>query len=115
VIKRKTAKDRLKRALKALSEWCRKNRHRPIKEQHQTLKQKVHPRKKGDIALLRVNRALCSPLFPVNKALCPALFVPILPETSRIGPELRFGQVPLRAWCESAHRRMSGLLSFRRP
>ena len=41
VIKRKTARNRLKRALLALSVWCRKNRHRPIKEQHQTLKQKV--------------------------------------------------------------------------
>jgi RNA-directed DNA polymerase len=41
VIKRKTARSRRKRALLAMSESCRKNRHRPIKEQHQTLKQKV--------------------------------------------------------------------------
>jgi len=41
VIKRKTARNRLKRALKALSEWCRKNRHRPIKEQYQKLRQKM--------------------------------------------------------------------------
>ncbi len=41
VVKRKTARSRLKRALSALSEWCRKNLHLPIKEQHQKLKQKL--------------------------------------------------------------------------
>jgi group II intron reverse transcriptase/maturase len=41
VIKRQTSRSRLKRALHALSEWCRVNRHLPIQEQHQTLKQKV--------------------------------------------------------------------------
>jgi RNA-directed DNA polymerase len=41
VIKRKTAKSRLKRAFQALSEWCRVNRHEPIAIQHQTLKQKL--------------------------------------------------------------------------
>jgi len=35
VIKRKTARSRLKRALQALSEWCRQNRHEPILVQHQ--------------------------------------------------------------------------------
>ena len=41
VVKRKTAKGRLKRAFQALSEWCRVNRHQPIAVQHQTLKQKL--------------------------------------------------------------------------
>jgi group II intron reverse transcriptase/maturase len=41
VIKRKTAGSRLKRALAALSDWCRKNLHRPIKEQHQKLTEKL--------------------------------------------------------------------------
>ena len=41
VIKRKTAKSRLKRAFQALSAWCRANRHEPIAIQHQTLKQKL--------------------------------------------------------------------------
>jgi RNA-directed DNA polymerase len=41
VVKRKTANSRLKRALSALSEWCRKNLHLPIKEQHQKLTQKL--------------------------------------------------------------------------
>jgi group II intron reverse transcriptase/maturase len=41
VIKRKTARSRLKRAIQALSEWCCKNRHQPITVQHQTLKQKL--------------------------------------------------------------------------
>ena len=41
VVKRRTAASRLKRALSALSEWCRKNLHLPIKEQHQKLSQKL--------------------------------------------------------------------------
>jgi RNA-directed DNA polymerase len=41
VIKRKTAKSRLKRAFQALSEWCRVNRHEPIAIQHQMLEQKL--------------------------------------------------------------------------
>jgi RNA-directed DNA polymerase len=41
VVKRKTAKSRLKRALAALTEWCRKNLHLPIREQHQKLTQKL--------------------------------------------------------------------------
>jgi RNA-directed DNA polymerase len=41
VIKRKTARSRLKRAWQTLSDWCRVNRHQPIPVQHQTLKQKL--------------------------------------------------------------------------
>jgi hypothetical protein len=35
------AKNRLKRALAALAERCRKNLHAPIKEQHQKLTEKL--------------------------------------------------------------------------
>ena len=41
VVKRKTAKSRLNRALSALSDWCGKNLHLPVKEQHQKLTQKL--------------------------------------------------------------------------
>jgi group II intron reverse transcriptase/maturase len=41
VIKRKTASNRLTRAVVAISEWCRKSRHRPLPEQHQALCQKL--------------------------------------------------------------------------
>ena len=41
VIKRKTAKGRLSRALDALSAWCAKNRHLPTREQHQKLTEKL--------------------------------------------------------------------------
>ena len=41
MIKRKTAKSRLKRALQTLSDWCRRNRHQPVIVQHHTLKQKL--------------------------------------------------------------------------
>jgi hypothetical protein len=41
VVKRKTAKSRLKRALLALSEWCRKHLHLSVKEQHHKLTQKL--------------------------------------------------------------------------
>jgi RNA-directed DNA polymerase len=42
VVKRETAKGRLRRALHALSAWCRANLHLPIKEQHQKLSRKLH-------------------------------------------------------------------------
>jgi group II intron reverse transcriptase/maturase len=41
VVKRKTAKSRLERALAKLSEWCRKHLHLPIEEQHHKLTQKL--------------------------------------------------------------------------
>ena len=41
VIKQRTAKGRFRRGLKAIAEWCRKNRHRPIREQHQILGRKM--------------------------------------------------------------------------
>ena len=41
VIKRKTASNRLSRALHKISQWCRRNRHRPVREQHHILSQKL--------------------------------------------------------------------------
>lgn len=41
VVQRKTAKDRLKRSIKRIYQWCRKNRHVPIGDQWQTLCRKV--------------------------------------------------------------------------
>ena len=37
VVKRKTAKDRLGRALRQAHEWCRRHRHRPVEYQHRHL------------------------------------------------------------------------------
>jgi group II intron reverse transcriptase/maturase len=41
VVKRKTAKDRLNRALKTTGRWCRANRHLSIGEQRRTLNRKL--------------------------------------------------------------------------
>ncbi len=41
VVKRKTAGSRFHRAVKAVAQWCRLNRHLPIREQHQALSQKL--------------------------------------------------------------------------
>jgi group II intron reverse transcriptase/maturase len=41
VIRRRTAKDRLARALTRVNDWCRTFRHQPIKEQWRTLVQKL--------------------------------------------------------------------------
>ena len=41
MIKRKTAPSRLRRALTAIAQWCRANRHRPIHEQHSSLASKL--------------------------------------------------------------------------
>lgn len=41
IVKCKTAAKRLSRALRAVAEWCRANRHRPVREQHEQLGRKV--------------------------------------------------------------------------
>jgi len=41
VVKRRTAKDRLRRAATALTSWCKQNRHRPVREQAETLSVKL--------------------------------------------------------------------------
>ena len=40
-VKRRTAASRIRRFTKAIGQWCKRNRHRPIKEQHQKLCQKL--------------------------------------------------------------------------
>jgi len=41
VVRKKTAKSRQRRTLKRISEWCRRNRHLSIPEQHRMLSQKL--------------------------------------------------------------------------
>jgi group II intron reverse transcriptase/maturase len=41
VVKRKTAKGRFGRALKRVRQWCRLNRHRPLRAQHEALNRKL--------------------------------------------------------------------------
>jgi RNA-directed DNA polymerase len=41
IIKRKTSHQRSNRGLKRIAEWCRRNRHRPIADQHKELCQKL--------------------------------------------------------------------------
>lgn len=41
VLKKKTAKDRLSRALRRIREWCRLHRHDPVKVQHRSLVRKL--------------------------------------------------------------------------
>ena len=41
VIKKQTARKRLNRFLRMLWNWCKKNRHEPIEEQHETLSSKL--------------------------------------------------------------------------
>ena len=41
VVKQKTSKSRFARALERMKEWCQKNRHRPLPEQHKALCQKL--------------------------------------------------------------------------
>lgn len=42
VVKRKTAKKRLKRAMRNIHVYCRNNKHEPIREQHADLRSKLH-------------------------------------------------------------------------
>ena len=41
VVQRRTAADRFRRAIRTIAEWCWRNCHRPIAEQHETLSQKL--------------------------------------------------------------------------
>ncbi len=41
VIRQYTAKDRYARAVKAINEWCRINRHMPVEKQHEKLSEKM--------------------------------------------------------------------------
>jgi RNA-directed DNA polymerase len=41
VVKQKTAKDRLRRALKRVADWCRRYRHQPLREQWAALRRKL--------------------------------------------------------------------------
>lgn len=41
VVKRRTAKDRFSRALRRISEWCRKHRHDPLRSQQRELSRKL--------------------------------------------------------------------------
>jgi hypothetical protein len=41
VVKRRTAKDRFRRALKEISQWCRQHRHLPVAEQQRVLTWKL--------------------------------------------------------------------------
>ena len=41
IVRQKTAKDRFSRALRRVGDWCRKYRHRPLREQQKTLGQKL--------------------------------------------------------------------------
>jgi group II intron reverse transcriptase/maturase len=41
VVKRRTMRSRLKRAIGALATWCRQHRHEPVKKQHGVLSQKL--------------------------------------------------------------------------
>jgi hypothetical protein len=41
IVKPKTMASRLNRALKAVGEWCRRNRHLPVRDQHRILSMKL--------------------------------------------------------------------------
>jgi RNA-directed DNA polymerase len=41
VVKRRTVQGRLSRAIKKIAQWCRRNRHQPLGEQHRALSQKL--------------------------------------------------------------------------
>ena len=41
MVKTKTARQRLSRGLKRIAEWCRRNRHLPVAQQHQELCRKL--------------------------------------------------------------------------
>ena len=55
MVKQKTAPSRFSRALRTIAQWCRENRHRPVREQHHTLSQKL----RGHFAYYGINVSRC--------------------------------------------------------
>jgi hypothetical protein len=51
IIKRKTAKDRFRRALKRVAQWCREHRHDTIEQQQKALRMKLQVRCRGGASL----------------------------------------------------------------
>ena len=41
MVERKTSQSRFRRGMTAIADWCRRNRHDPIPQQHVTLSQKL--------------------------------------------------------------------------
>jgi len=41
VVKQQTAASRLRRVIRRIADWCRRNSHRPLREQHRGLSQKL--------------------------------------------------------------------------
>ena len=56
-MKRKTAKDRFRRSLKSVAEWCREHRHLPVKEQWAALTSEAA----GALRVLRDHRQYREP------------------------------------------------------
>ena len=66
VVKRKTESARFTRALKSITEWCRRNRHLPLRDQQRILSQKV----RGHYAYYGITgnaRSLCKFLYVVQE------------------------------------------------
>jgi RNA-directed DNA polymerase len=66
VVKRSTSKSRFSRAMKKVAEWCRRNRHRPIREQWKELRGKVCGHY-GYYGIIGNSRALTRFLYEVRR------------------------------------------------
>lgn len=56
IVRRRTAKDRVRRTLVATNQWCRRHRHRPVAEQHRRLSRAL----RGHYAYYGVTGNMCA-------------------------------------------------------
>jgi RNA-directed DNA polymerase len=69
IVKRRTAKDRFRRALKRIAQWCKVHRHDEIRAQQEALGQKL----RGHYQYYGITgngKALCKLLYQVNRVWC---------------------------------------------
>jgi len=66
IVIRKTARDRFGRALRRVAEWCQRNRHRPVREQWERLKQTLRGHF-GYFGIIGNSRALARFTFGVTR------------------------------------------------
>ncbi len=84
VVKRKTAKDRFLRAIRAFGDWCRSHRHLPVEEQCAALRRKAA----GPLCVLRHHRQLpgAGAAVLVGPRDVVSVAQPPLPRAAELGP-----------------------------
>jgi len=84
VVKQSTSKSRFSRAMQKIAEWCRRNRHRPIREQWEQLREKVRGHD-GYYGIIGNSRALARFLYESRALLVQVAQPPLAARKPELG------------------------------